>query len=172
MPTIPSHVKALTTGEDTQAIWIHVLKSLLDVPDDNDPTGTAVSLANIGIASFKDLVDLSASCHDGFIGFLDRSLSVDMAVQIKAIISLFNDWTYTCGAIIDMRTVSYEDFQAYCGRSYNPEYPLGVFQQLRQRRDKSPSTTVVNIATTIGADTMLAGADWSPYGRDPDRVPD
>jgi hypothetical protein len=124
-------VRALVDTQSTQeAVWIHVLKSLLDVPDDDDPN--AVSLDAFGITSFNDFLDLSSL--DVFIPFLDRSFSIDKASRIKSIISLFNDWSYNFGAIIDMRTVSYEDFLAYQCNYYDPECPLGVFQVQRQQQ--------------------------------------
>ena len=64
----------------------------------------------------------------------DKPFPIGVIIRIKCLISLYNDWTYACGVTIDMRTVSYEDFFDYRCTCYNPEHPLGIFQEQRQRQ--------------------------------------
>ena len=125
---IPPHVEALTESTEAiqQAVWIHVLKSLLDVPDDDNPI--ALSLVNQNsIRSFNNLLVLSSNEIDAL-----SSITIGIIGRIRVVISLYNDWTCTLGAPIDMRTVFYEDYIDYCLSSYNIEQPLGYFQQQRE----------------------------------------
>ena len=127
---LPTHVRALIDEESTkaiqQAVWIHVLKSLLDVPDDDNPI--ALSLVNQnGICSFNNLLVLSSNEIDAL-----SSIPFGIIGRIRVLISLYNDWTCTLGAPIDMRTVTYEDYIGYGLSSFYIEQPLGFFQQQRE----------------------------------------
>jgi hypothetical protein len=130
--TVSAHVRALPSDGATkatqEAVWTHVLKVLLDVPDDDNPV--ALSLVHNGITSFSDLLVFSPHEIKAFTYIAhDRPFPPGKIGRIRAIISLYNDWTSIFGATIDMRTVSREDFNDYICSFYNHDYPLGVFQQ-------------------------------------------
>jgi len=122
-------VKALTVESNEailQAVWIHVLKELLDVPDDDNPIAASLVNQN-GITSFNNLLVLSLNEIDTL-----SSIPVGLKGRIRSIISLYNDWTCMFGSPIDMRTVTDEDFANYRSSSYSLEQPLGFFQQQRE----------------------------------------
>ena len=163
---VPAHVRALSLDDTTkatqeEAVWMHVLKELLDVPDDDDPI--AVSLVHNGISSFHDFLVLTTREIDAF-NYPGRPFPIGMIGRIKAIISLFNDWTVTSGAIIDLRTVSYEDFSDYRCSSYNTEHPLGVFQQQREQRFPVSAKASTSQAC-ISHDTDLYSMDLYGFPR-------
>jgi hypothetical protein len=129
MKPLPTHVKALIVESNKaiqQAVWIHILKELLDVPDDDNPI--ALSLVNQnGITSFNNLLVLSLNEIDTL-----SSIPVGLKGRIRSIISLYNDWTCMFGSPIDMQTVTDVDFANYRSSSYSLEQPLGFFQQQRE----------------------------------------
>ena len=84
-------------------MWRHVLTEFLEL-DDDDPIAT--SLANNGITSFNDLLNLSVNAINALTYIEDEPFPLGVICNIKAIISLFNDWSYNLGDLIDLRTVT------------------------------------------------------------------